>query len=141
MDIKNNSRFINVAVGCLINKKQEILIAKRAQDKLFSEKWEFPGGKLEQGETYKEALFRELQEELDIDLKISTFLLAKTIDYKVINCKLKFFLCRNWLGEIKPVEGQQLSWQKIIDLDKVVMLDGNKEVIKVLQNLALLNKI
>lgn len=143
MDIKNNPNFINVAVGCLINKTQEVLIAKRSKNKLFSEKWEFPGGKLEKGETYREALCREIQEELGVDLKMNmvTFLQEKIINYKIINCRINFFLCREWLGEIKSIEKQQLSWQKITNLETINMLDGNKEVIKLLQNLVLLNKI
>ena len=64
--MKNNSDQINVAVGAIKNAKGEILISKRPKGKHLAGVWEFPGGKIEPGESTQQALVRELQEELDI---------------------------------------------------------------------------
>jgi 8-oxo-dGTP diphosphatase len=143
MVIRNNLTFTKVAVGCLVNKNQEILIAKRAKNKLLAGFWEFPGGKLEAGESYRHALYRELKEEIGISLKQDTitFLMAKTVTYEDRSYNLEFFLCTEWAGQVRALEAQQLAWQKIYDLTEVIMLEGNLEIVELLINLARLNKI
>jgi len=135
MAIRNRIPLIKVAVGCLVNNNQEILIARRGKNKLLPDLWEFPGGKLEQNESYKDALYRELKEEINISIKVDLIesLLVKTISYGDFDCKVEFFLCNEWEGEILALEQQQLIWQKIDDLERVAMLQGNDEVIYLLQ--------
>jgi len=118
-------------VACILKKKNKILISSRPLNKSFSGFFEFPGGKVNSGEFLIEALKREIDEELDIKIDLSSLFFLKS--YFVVqnkkSIKLNFFLCLNWHGKIWGKEFQDIKWiypKLLIDLK---MLKSNKKII------------
>jgi 8-oxo-dGTP diphosphatase len=98
----------------------EVLVCQRKPDQPMSLKWEFPGGKIEPGETPEGALIRELKEELDIDVaaKCLAPLSFASHSYPEFHLLMPLFVCRRWDGDIAPQQGQELAWvraQKLAD--------------------------
>ncbi|NLA51912.1 MAG: Nudix family hydrolase [Alcaligenaceae bacterium] len=104
--------FLDVAVGVIINADGEILLAQRPEDKSWPGWWEFPGGKIESGEAAKEALVRELKEELDIEVTTATPWVTFDYEYPKTKVRLAFFLVSAWKGEPKGLEQQQFAWTR-----------------------------
>lgn len=77
-----NNKIITAVNVIIINKDKKVLIAKRKPDQPMPDKWEFPGGKLEEGETLDECAYREIQEELAIDIELDKYLGFEDVDYK-----------------------------------------------------------
>ena len=119
----------HIAVGVLINGDDHVLIAKRSADKHMGNKWEFPGGKVENGETSQEALCRELKEELGIDV-VSAELLTDVVhayeDKKVI---LDVYEVTEWQGEAKGMEQQPLLWVEKQELKNYDFPTANVEIL------------
>ena len=103
---------LDVAVGVMLNDKGEVLLAQRPDDKSWSGWWEFPGGKIEAGETAKEALVRELKEELDVTITEATPWVSFVYEYPKTKVHLSFFLVTAWTGQAKGLEGQRFAWTK-----------------------------
>jgi 8-oxo-dGTP diphosphatase len=103
---------INVAVGILI-RNGDVLMAQRPEGKPYAGYWEFPGGKVEAGETILAALLREFKEELGIEINPDLTEPWCCCDYVYphAHVRLHFYLCREWRGEPHGLEGQQLAWQ------------------------------
>lgn len=111
-------RVVWVPAAAIINEEGQLLLAQRPEGKRGAGQWEFPGGKLEAGETPEQALKRELKEELDMDvcvhdLKPLTFASYRYPDFHLV---MPFFVCQKWKGQISPVEGQTLAWVRYPDL-------------------------
>ncbi len=106
---------IKVAVGVLLNSEDAFLLTSRPEGKAYAGYWEFPGGKYEEGETGKEALARELQEELgvNIDLTQTSEWRVQMVDYPHALVELNFFLVRGFKGELQTLEGQTLTWSQL----------------------------
>ena len=102
--------FLDVAVGVIINATGEILLAQRPEDKSWSGWWEFPGGKIERDESARDALVRELQEELDIKVTTATPWVTFDYEYPKTKVRLAFFLVSAWEGTPKGLEQQKLAW-------------------------------
>ena len=102
---------VQVAVGVLINADGAFLLATRPMGKAYAGYWEFPGGKVELGETVAEALCRELKEELGVDLLTLEAWKTQMVDYPHALVQLHFYKIRNWSGAIAMLEGQISSWQ------------------------------
>jgi 8-oxo-dGTP diphosphatase len=101
-----------VAAAALIDRDNRVLISKRPEGKSLAGLWEFPGGKVDAGETPEEALRRELKEELDIEVCetcLAPFTFASH-SYETFHLLMPLFLCRNWEGDITPREGQEVAW-------------------------------
>lgn len=94
-------------VAGMICKNQKILIAKRSDEPKL---WEFPGGKVEKGETLEEALIRELQEELDCTVEITDYIAQSNIQAGGKQIKMDLFACRIIKGEPQPLEHDALLW-------------------------------
>ncbi len=109
-----------VAACGLIDSDGRVLLARRPEGKKLAGLWEFPGGKLESGETPEAALIRELKEELGIDVTeacLAPFAFASHA-YPRFHLLMPLFLCRRWQGRIEPLEGQTLAWvrpQKLME--------------------------
>jgi 8-oxo-dGTP diphosphatase len=109
-----------VAACALVDIDGRVLLAKRPPGKPLAGLWEFPGGKVEPGETPETALVRELKEELDIDVPIRCLapLSFASHSYPEFHLLMPLYVCRRWEGDIAPQQGQQLAWvraQKLAD--------------------------
>jgi len=100
-----------VAAGILLDAQGRYLLGQRPEGKPYAGYWEVPGGKIEKGETVFEALKRELQEELGIDIQSSEELTVLEHDYPHAYVRLHVSIIRNWQGIPKGCENQALSWE------------------------------
>ena len=107
-----------VALIGLINENNEVLISLRKDRTQYNNFWEFPGGKVEKGETVDNALEREIKEELDIDISSNCVApLTFAVDYQSTHQTiLMLHICRKWEGSPASVLGQKLQWVRPINL-------------------------
>jgi 8-oxo-dGTP diphosphatase len=104
---------VEVAVGVLMRPDGCFLLTSRPVGKVYAGYWEFPGGKLEIGESVREALHRELQEELGIDVHTVAPWRATVVDYPHALVRLNFCKVTLWSGALQMREGQSFSWQNL----------------------------
>ena len=128
-----NQLRICAAVGIVIGADQKILIAQRPSSTTFSGFWEFPGGKIEEGETAAEALVRELQEEINITPTTFSFLtqIEHVSSEKII--VLDAFIITDFIGMPQGLEGQPIVWVDAQELDDYTFLTANKQLIDILK--------
>lgn len=100
-----------VAVGILLRPDGRFLLATRPAGKPYAGYWEFPGGKLEQGESVEQALRRELQEELGVTIGPAPVWRVSEHEYPHAAVRLHWCIVEHWQGELQMREGQQVSWQ------------------------------
>ena len=126
-----------VAAAALIDRDNRVLIAQRPEGKPMAGLWEFPGGKVHAGETPEQALVRELEEELSIevcDTCLAPFTFASHA-YADFHLLMPLYLCRNWEGEITPREGQALKWVRAARLSDYPMPEADVPLIPWLRDL------
>jgi 8-oxo-dGTP diphosphatase len=125
------TNIILVAAAALIDVDNRVLIQKRPEGKPYAGFWEFPGGKIEAGETPEAALIRELKEELSVTTLEKAFFPLTFISYTYPNghALVPLFGCRNWVGLPEPKEGQELAWVKPVRLADYNLLPSNIPVI------------
>ena len=104
---------VQVAVGVLIRGDDSFLLTSRPEGKAYAGYWEFPGGKLEVGETVAQALARELQEEIGISIEDCMSWKTEQIDYPHALVQLNFCKVRRWSGELQMREAQLYAWQQL----------------------------
>ncbi len=104
---------VDVAVGVLIRPGGDFLLTSRPAGKVYEGYWEFPGGKLEPGETVAQALRRELHEELGIAIQAVTPWKIELVDYPHALVRLNFCKVFAWAGELQMREGQSFAWQRL----------------------------
>jgi 8-oxo-dGTP diphosphatase len=105
-------KVVLVVAAALIDADGRVLIAQRPEGKSMAGLWEFPGGKVEPGELPEAALIRELREELSIEVRpkcLAPFTFASH-SYETFHLLMPLYVCRNWLGEVTPREGQKIAW-------------------------------
>lgn len=102
-----------VAVGILLRHDGSFLLTTRPPGKAYAGHWEFPGGKLEAGETVEQALTRELQEELGVTATAIQRWREQLVDYPHALVRLHFCKVSDWTGELQMCEGQSSSWQTL----------------------------
>ena len=124
---------VHVVVGVIINKNNQVLIAKRASHQHQGDKWEFPGGKVENDETPQEALKRELKEELGIDIQSANSLLIN-VDHKYTDktVRLEVYEVKNWQGKPEGREGQPLRWVEKSALNQYDFPEANAQILSTL---------
>ena len=121
-------------VAAVIVRGEKVLICQRADNTSFPLKWEFPGGKVEDGEEPREALQRELVEELAIDAEIGDEILAYDFTYpNGVTVNLQFYLVKNFVPDPMNLEFNAIAWVSIEDLDAYDFLEGDKSIINYLQ--------
>jgi 8-oxo-dGTP diphosphatase len=125
-----------VSAVALIDADGRVLLAQRPQGKPMAGLWEFPGGKIEQGETPEKALIRELHEELGIETWTSCLapLTFASHSYEDFHLLMPVFACRKWGGITTPKEGQKLAWVYAKDLTSYQMPDADLPIIPVLRD-------
>ncbi|KFC07680.1 MutT family mutator protein [Trabulsiella guamensis ATCC 49490] len=101
---------LQIAVGIIRNPQGEIFITQRAADAHMANKWEFPGGKIEEGETPEQAVVRELAEEVGIDAAMPVFFDKLEYQFPDRHITLWFWLVESWRGEPWGKEGQPGRW-------------------------------
>lgn len=104
---------VDVAVGVLIDGEGRFLMTSRPAGKVYADHWEFPGGKLEAGETVAQALRRELNEELGIDIGQAHPWQVEMVDYPHALVRLHFCKVYEWAGEFEMREGQAMAWEQL----------------------------
>lgn len=103
---------VDVAVGVLLQ-GEEFLLTSRPEGKVYAGCWEFPGGKLEAGESVEQALRRELQEELGITIGAAQIWKTQMVDYPHALVRLHFCKVWDWQGELQMREAQSHAWQSL----------------------------
>lgn len=109
----NNRKTVDVAVGVLIKPNGDFLLTSRPLGKVYEGYWEFPGGKLEAGETVEQALRRELQEEIGITIGSVIQWKVELVDYPHALVRLNLCKVFDWTGELHMHEGQSFAWQNL----------------------------
>jgi 8-oxo-dGTP diphosphatase len=102
-----------VAVGVLVRSDDAFLLTSRPTGKAYAGYWEFPGGKLEAGETVEQALQRELKEEIGIDIQDCMLWKTTRIDYPHALVQLNFCKVTQWSGDLQMLESQAFAWQQL----------------------------
>jgi len=105
-------KVVSVAACALIDADGRVLLAQRPEGKSMAGLWEFPGGKIEAGETPEQSLIRELEEELGIVVKEACLapLTFASHSYPDFHLLMPLYVCRRWEGTVTAREGQQLAW-------------------------------
>ena len=126
-----------VSAVALIDSVGRILLGRRPSDKLMPGLWEFPGGKINLGETPEEALIRELREELAIDTKESCLapIAFASHRYDKFHLLMPLFVCRVWEGIPQPIEGQELAWVTIDDMRNYPMPPADIPLVAMLRDI------
>jgi 8-oxo-dGTP diphosphatase len=129
-------RMLLVAACALIDADGRVLLARRPEGKPLAGLWEFPGGKVQAGETPEAAVIRELREELAIDVAASClapFAFASHA-YEAFHLLMPLYLCRRWEGRMQPLEGQALAWVRPQKLADYPMPPADKPLVALLRD-------
>lgn len=116
-------------VTAMIRKGPRVLVGKRPEGHTLAGQWEFPGGKVEIGESPEEALARELKEELDIEAEIGSIQMACTHSYPEVGILLVFYEVQFWKGEPKTVHHSELKWVLPDELKVLNIPEANRRLL------------
>lgn len=130
--------YTEVVAGVLVAPDGHFLMTSRPPGKVYAGYWEFPGGKVEPGETAREALDRELEEELGIRPTRADAWLVRRFSYAHARVRIRFFRVTRWDGTLQAREGQQIAWQVPGAIAAQPMLPANSPVLRALSLPALL---
>ncbi len=122
------AHWIPVVAG-FVRKGNMVLVGQRPENHSLAGQWEFPGGKIESGETPEEALARELSEELGIEAEVGDLKLACTHHYGEVNILILFFEILFWKGEPKAKHHLMLEWIEPMDLLKRPIPEANRKIL------------
>ena len=115
-------------VAAIIKREDYYLLAKRNKDKYMGLKWEFPGGKVEQNETFKEALSREILEELNVNIQIHSKVAEERYQDEQINIVLHYYMCSLIDNDIVLSEHEAIEWVKKQDFLKYEFVPGDGDI-------------
>ncbi len=126
-----------VGAVALVDADGRVLLAKRPEGKSMAGLWEFPGGKLHDGETPEQAVVRELQEELGIDTRQSCLapIGFASHAYETFHLLMPLYVCRTWRGTPQAREGQELKWVRPMRLGDYEMPSADAPLIPLLRDL------
>lgn len=134
--VPDGKPIVLVAAVGLIDPDNRVLLARRPEGKPLAGLWEFPGGKVHQGETPERALIRELKEELGIDVTeacLAPFAFASH-GYENFHLLMPLYLCRRWQGTVTAMEGQALAWVRPQRLADYAMPPADKPLVALLRD-------
>lgn len=125
-----------VAAVALLDADNRVLLSRRPKGKHMAGLWEFPGGKVHDGETPESALIREMKEELAIDTAESCLapLTFASHDYEDFHLLMPLYVCRKWKGIVTPMEGQELKWVRKQALTDYPMPPADAPLIPILRD-------
>ena len=126
-----------VAAVALVDEDNRVLLQQRPEGKAMAGLWEFPGGKVEQGETPEQALIREMREELAIDITetcLAPFSFASHA-YEDFHLLMPLYLCRRWQGRPSAREGQSLKWLRPLRMTDYPMPPADLPLVAMLRDL------
>ena len=123
--------YLKVVVGIILQ-GDKLLIAKRPKEQHQGGLWEFPGGKVEAGESNLDALKRELKEEVNIKVKEAQLFEEIQFDYPDKSVHLLFYKVIEFTGDAKGLEGQEVRWVNLSRLNNYSFPEANNEIIKLL---------
>jgi 8-oxo-dGTP diphosphatase len=126
---------VHVAVGVIVNRQREILIAKRLENQHQGGLWEFPGGKVKRDEKVQDALKRELKEEVNITVRECASLMRIEHDYGDKQVLLDVWYVNVYSGDAKGCEGQEVAWIKSKEFPDYAFPAANKAIIESVTNL------
>jgi 8-oxo-dGTP diphosphatase len=124
--------WIPVVTG-ILRKGTLVLVGQRPEGHTLAGQWEFPGGKIELGEQPREALQRELFEELGIKADIGDLKMTWTHSYPEVGILLLFFEVQFWKGEPKPVHHTDLKWVSFEELEKLEIPEANRKLLPLIK--------
>jgi A/G-specific adenine glycosylase len=122
-----------IGVAVIWNDRGEILIDRRPQSGLLGGLWEFPGGKIEPGETVEDCIKREIQEELGIEIEVGDHLITIDHTYTHFRVTLNVHHCRYLGGEPQPIECDEIRWVTLSELDEFPFPKANVQIIEALR--------
>ena len=125
-----------IALLALVNEKNEVLISLRKNKKEYDGYWEYPGGKVEEGETLEQSVIREIKEELNLDISTNCIApLTFAVDLHGNGQTILFlYICRKWEGSIISLLDQRIRWVKPIDLAEYQMPAPNRFLNSILRD-------
>ena len=129
------SKQIQVVGAAILNDQNQILATQRADARVLDQQWEFPGGKMEPGETPEAAIVREIEEELKVTIAPKTLVTTVECDYPKFHLTMHCFLSSIVKGEICLVEHEAAKWLSPDELDSVDWLPADVEVVEKLKTL------
>lgn len=134
---KNTLPIVHVVAAALVDSDRRVLIAQRPAGKAMAGLWEFPGGKIEAGETPEYALMRELEEELQIETRPCCFspIAYASHSYEKFHLLMPLFVCRVWRGTPIPSEHQALKWVRPADMYDYPMPAADLPLVSALRDL------
>lgn len=124
-----------IGVAVIWNAHRQVLIDRRRQAGLLGGLWEFPGGKLEAGETIEHCIQREIQEELGIEIAVGAHLISIDHAYSHFHVTLNVYHCRHLSGEPQPLECDELRWVEVAELEQFAFPVANVKIIQAIQAL------
>ena len=130
-------KIVLVVAVVLVDPDGRVLIAKRPEGKAMAGLWEFPGGKVDPGETPEAALIRELKEELGVDTAESCLapLTFASHAYDDFHLLMPLYVCRRWKGVVTPQEGQEVTWVRPMRLGDYPMPPADKPLIAMIRDI------
>ena len=131
----NKNCIIHIAVGVLLNDNHEVLIAMRSAESHQGGLWEFPGGKVEEGESVERALNREFEEELGISVQVCTELTQIKHEYADKSVMLDVWRIEKFSGIPQGREGQVIEWRALSKLRALDFPKANERIIRILNRL------
>jgi len=137
VDLNAGLKTVWVAAIALVNIDGQILIAQRPEGKSMAGLWEFPGGKVEDGELPEAALIRECKEELDIDIQAACLapLTFASHSYDNFHLFMPLYVCRKWDGLARGREGQTLKWVDVKSLKDYPMPPADIPLVAMLRDM------
>lgn len=127
----------NLVSCCILKSKNKFLVSQRPSSKIFADFWEFPGGKVENNESFQKAIIRELKEELGIRANKKNLINLDVITHAYKKNEitiLTIFFLKKWSGTVNAREGQKIEWLSIAQIKKLNFLEGSKIILNKLDS-------